>query len=296
MIPYIINVAYSPQRLIDEIYSEFYGLLFDVILFGIVITFIQISRDNNEIISHQLDIIDDFRDWDDAEASYRILGSIRRLQRIKHYSIDLSGCNLKLVTLRNMYFFNSKMNHVNFIGSTLLNIVFSNYKSNGFICGGKGHLLGCSFDNCKIKFNLQNIGIDNCLFKNVNLDRSLFNLKDITLSIFEEVDFSFGTFKVESSNLCEFINCKFDECVINKNWFDELSDPNNNIVGSESILEKYKLVEENQAHQDKIVKVFKLRSKNITEIPEPPVRMIGTDEVDLTVSPWERIGRCQVFK
>lgn len=43
--------------------------------------------------------IEDFRNWKSAEASYRIIGNIKRLNRIGVSDINLSGCYLREMDL-----------------------------------------------------------------------------------------------------------------------------------------------------------------------------------------------------
>ena len=92
ILPKTIGANYKYEDIVEKIYSEIYGLLFDVILFGIIISIYHILTERIKSIEDEIEQIDDFRGWKSNEASHRILGSIKRLQRLNVYKIDLSNC------------------------------------------------------------------------------------------------------------------------------------------------------------------------------------------------------------
>jgi len=78
---------------------ETFGMLLDVLVIGIIILWLSEIRDKRyrrELeIERYKDEIDDYRGWDEKEATFRIVGNIRRLNRKGITEIDLSFCYLK---------------------------------------------------------------------------------------------------------------------------------------------------------------------------------------------------------
>ena len=78
---------------------ETFGMLLDVLVIGIIILWLNEIRDKKrrrelEIQRYQEEI-DDFRGWDEKEATFRIVGNIRRLNKRGVSKIDLSICYLE---------------------------------------------------------------------------------------------------------------------------------------------------------------------------------------------------------
>jgi hypothetical protein len=82
-----------------NIISEVHGLLFDILVFGIMIIvfnrLIEIKRD----IKRWQEEIDDLRYWDEKEATFRIVGSIKRLNKAGVSRIYLYECFLRKAML-----------------------------------------------------------------------------------------------------------------------------------------------------------------------------------------------------
>ena len=77
---------------------ETFGMLLDVLVIGIIILWLNEIRDKKrrrelEIQRYQEEI-DDFRGWDDKEATFRIIGIIKRLNKRGVTEIDLRDCYL----------------------------------------------------------------------------------------------------------------------------------------------------------------------------------------------------------
>jgi len=114
---------------LGNLFAEFHGLAFDLIVFGILIVvynrIIEKRRSREQDIKRWQEEIDDFRHWPAKEAAYRIAGNIRRLNRNGIYEIDLSDCNLSDVVLDNANLSGSNLAYVDFCGAQLLAVDFS---------------------------------------------------------------------------------------------------------------------------------------------------------------------------
>lgn len=114
---YFISKKYFPDYplgFFDQIFVEAHGMLFDIIILGIVFTVVNNIREKKLKIQRHEDEIDDFRHWDEKEASYRIVGNIKRLNKLKKYDLNLRHCFLQNANLGNA---NLKM--ANLVGADL---------------------------------------------------------------------------------------------------------------------------------------------------------------------------------
>lgn len=98
---------------------EAHGMLLDIIIFGLVFTFINLSRSKKLEIQRFKEEIDDFRHWTELVASYRIAGTLRRLNKYKIKYLDLSDCYLKDAQLEKIFLKNAILEKANLEGADL---------------------------------------------------------------------------------------------------------------------------------------------------------------------------------
>jgi hypothetical protein len=94
----------------SDIQVEAHGLLMDVVVFGILILWINKVRDWHNLRLRYHEESDDFRDWKSDEAKYRILGSIKRLVRLGERRIDVNRAYLSGIHLENFSFEDANFN------------------------------------------------------------------------------------------------------------------------------------------------------------------------------------------
>ena len=162
---------------VANILIEAHGMLLDILVFGIIVLYLNSKRDEKSKIQRFIDEIDDFRDWESEEAAYRIRGNIIRLSKLGITEIDLHGCYL------------------------MAKITPSQTPKRKFGLSGI-NLQGSNLDGVKVQFtDLSNADLTNCSFKNADLYNV--NLSHANLS---GVDF-------EGTNLAE---ANFQRAIYNK--------------------------------------------------------------------------------
>lgn len=114
----------------ENVLVEFHGVIFDLLIIGLLLFWLnEKARISNEI-SRYTNEIDDFRGWESEEASRKILGNIRRLNKNGITNIDLHKCylrNIKLGDSKNsINLAGSNLYKTDFQGSTLKNVDFKN--------------------------------------------------------------------------------------------------------------------------------------------------------------------------
>jgi len=157
------------------IYTEAIGMLLDVLFLGIIWSIFEHFRASKLEIKRYLEEIDDFRRWQSDEATFRIVGNIKRLSKLKFTNIDLRYCYLKKAELWNLKI-TSDATGANFIdaklaGSELCNINLS------FAHFEKAHLYESKFNGSDLAFtnfkgaNIKKVDFRGCL----NIDKAFFH-------------------------------------------------------------------------------------------------------------------------
>lgn len=114
---------------LNSILVEAHGLLFDIFVFGILIVFFNKMGERRRNIKRWQEEIDDFRYWREKEATFRIVGNIKRLNRNGNTYIDLYDCflkeaNLSEADLRGAFLFGANLRGANLIRANLRGAVF----------------------------------------------------------------------------------------------------------------------------------------------------------------------------
>jgi len=114
-----------------NILVESHGLLFDILLFGVVIMAFELRESEREQIKRHKEEIDDFRGWNEKEATYRIIGNIKRLNRLGEKDIDLSRTYLVGADLGGLQLDSANLIKANLSGASLKNCSLVGCKLSG---------------------------------------------------------------------------------------------------------------------------------------------------------------------
>lgn len=114
----------------ENLLVEAHGMIFDLLVIGILLVWLNKIGEKRVRIKRYQEEIDDFRHWVNEEASFRIAGDIKRLNKDQIFNIDLYNCYLKNVNLNYVNLTGSNMNYVNLEDSTLQNAILNNVRLN----------------------------------------------------------------------------------------------------------------------------------------------------------------------
>jgi hypothetical protein len=200
----IIFDVLDPDFKIHDILVEFHGLLFDLLILGILLTIYESITFRLETIKRYQEELNDYKFWKTEEAMYRTRGLIKRLVDLKVKELDLSHCYLATDKSLSQY---TEMQKWQFSGTNLYESFF----------------MLANMSNCN--FYISNL--EESSFVNVNLTDCKFGGANLINAKFEK---------------CDFRNAKFDDALVGSEfWFDEM-ERNQNINFGE-IREKYSLYE-----------------------------------------------------
>jgi hypothetical protein len=128
MIPLDFHLLQSEDR--KWLWIEAHSLLFDLLVFGLILLGYTAAKNQWEksrqeekdrqqrVARHQHDI-DDFRAWPEKEATLRIVGAIKRLNREGVSAINLSECHLLEATLLETNLAGANLRKANLAGAKL---------------------------------------------------------------------------------------------------------------------------------------------------------------------------------
>jgi len=94
LLPFSVEAWLSDAEFRVNVLAEVHGVLMDLLLFGCLLLWLDQKADRHRRIERYQNAINDFRGWDTEEATYRIVGNIRRLNRAGAVPDSLSDAYL----------------------------------------------------------------------------------------------------------------------------------------------------------------------------------------------------------
>jgi len=113
-----------------QILAEAHGMIFDIAIIGILLFWLNQNGEIRQRIRMYRDEIDDFRLLESDQAAFRMVGNIKRLNRLKIHEINLVNCYLARTQLNYINLKGSNMNSVNLSNSSLLETNLENTRLN----------------------------------------------------------------------------------------------------------------------------------------------------------------------
>ena len=246
----ILNIAHTlhlgklrEHDFLENILIEAHGMWFDIVILGAILTWYEKATDKRNDIKRLEEEIDDYRNWKEAEATYRIIGCIKRLNRLNVTALKLHGCFLKNANL---------VERVNLTSSEIWESNLEDARLHG------AYLIDCRFNGSNLKSTKFDYATlkeadfhGSCLrkasFKGAWLNSAIFNRADL-----RDVNFQYA-------NIDEAT--EFDEAIVGRlDWVESLTEFN--IQGYKSIVENY-FVESEEYFDTNDERYFIVRSKKM---------------------------------
>lgn len=262
-----------------DVIVESHGVLFDLLVFGILLSVYEALREKKDKIERLHEEIDDYRGWDEKEATYRIVGSIKRLNRLKINKIDISYCylrnanlekvnlqqanledtNLENANLRGAKLQKAKLNGVRFKGAILQGV---NFEKASLLCADlrNTNLQEVNFSSAELFYanfqgadlqetNFEGANLENTNFEEANLERINFISLDTDQESIINLGLKGANFKGANLKGANFKKANLNgvnllEAIIPKDWFKKLKAWQ--VIGREAIIEKYYIDENNR--------------------------------------------------
>lgn len=202
---FVMEFYFKPAFL-ENILVEAHGMIMDIFVIGFIMAWLIKKGEKNRQIQSYIDEIDDFRYWVSEEATYRIRGNIRRLNRNDVANIILTSCYLKGVNLGGVNLQKAHLNKAHLENASLVNINLQD-----------ADLSGANFKNADLAFsNLQYANLQSTDLRFANLfdvDLRHANLENTDLEAANLINAKFSTIE-QFSKAKTLYAAKIDEAVI----------------------------------------------------------------------------------
>lgn len=241
-----------------DLLVEANGMVFDLFVFGILLSVYEALREKKEKIERLHEEIDDFRGWDEKEAMYRIVGAIKRLKKqgvlvseinltngflsnAELSSADLSGANLWGADLTKANLWDANLTGADLTRARLSGAILidANLKSANLSSANLSgaHLL-------KTKFLLAGLSSANLSSADLSwADLTGANLlnADFTGATLFNADFSGANLTGANLTGANLLGANLQDAMVGEGWFEKLEKWV--VIGREEIIEKYQIDE-----------------------------------------------------
>lgn len=226
-----LDIIYKPN--VEDILVEAHGLLFDIVIFGILFTIYEKTRNDSSEVTKLLEELNNIKTLDDKEAVYRKVGIIKKLNKLGLSQIELSGYYLEGAELIGVNLENCNISEANLTNAIISGSSFTNCKfSNSILsnCNASGcQFVDCNFTNC----SLDNIDFSGAKASSTTIISSDFQSSNLSMSNFSDCVLWQCLFKNVEVEYISFERVR----VNNEAWLHELSQQSKN----EKILSSFKI-------------------------------------------------------
>jgi len=202
----------TPGTFFEGISVESIGMLFDIFVLGFIFHYFSNKGERERKIERYLEEIDDLRHWESDEAKFRIMGNLKRLNKLNKFDIDLSMCYLqkaqfhisKISKLDSSKFEKSKLNGACLGYTKFYNCFFNATELKDAI------IMRNEFYKCKFQGTFfEGSGLNESKFVDSNFEMTHFKEADLRNTTFKTCNFDEYDFKNAKLNRAKFINCDF---------------------------------------------------------------------------------------
>ena len=171
----VLDIRYLETSNGRDILIEAHGLLFDIFVFGVLLAYLNKFLEKKQRSERYKEEIDDFRGWEEKEAKYRIVGNIKRLNKLGFGRINLANCYLEGADLHSANLVKSNLRNVDLSGANLV------YADLSYADLSNANLSGANLTHALLRgANLTNAKLIGCQMDYTSLWRALLIEADIS--------------------------------------------------------------------------------------------------------------------
>jgi len=176
------------REFFENVLVEAHGTLLDLLVVGVVLFWFERRRERAESIEEQKTTLADLRYYRGNDASYRVFGTVKRLQSYGISALPLAEAMLNDLEITEIQFYESDLRATNFANSKLKACTFENCRAEAAIFVGArfNHITLKNVSLRRAKFNnavLKGIDFSECQIEGVD-----FTNADLSSAIFRGVD------------------------------------------------------------------------------------------------------------
>jgi len=199
-----------------NIHVELAGAFFDIVIFGIIFYLFQLMFQKKEKIIQLSEQLDDYRDWDEKEAGYRVIGILKRLHKLGIKNVNLSRCHFNDINIIGDV---GKSFGFDFKESDLTDVTFTNIILNGANFNRvDGNLVANFADYCN---NPRTI-FTNCYLSRPSFSKNTFYAFNFNATTFRNAQVIDSQFYYAQFRNCIFDNIKFTNVIFQNSLFQNM--------------------------------------------------------------------------
>ncbi len=213
-------VGLYSREFFENVLVEAHGAIMDLFVVGVVIFWFEKRRANSDTISLHKNTLADLKFYRGTDASYRILGQIKRLLELGVNSFQLPEAALDNIEMSDISLIKSNLRAANFTNTTLSRITLEKCELDAAVFSGS-RFKHVTLKNIKLRrANFQGAKLNGCDFTSCELQRANFTNADLRSAIFKGVDcrgVNFRNADLRSANFIGAINLHPDAFIHAKN-------------------------------------------------------------------------------
>jgi uncharacterized protein YjbI with pentapeptide repeats len=192
---------YNYDNFVSNLMAEAFGTVFDLLVIGIFLLWINKLGEKKILLRGYQEEIDDFRNWANDEAMFKIVGNIKRLNKHKVYELELYECHMRNAKLEYVRLDKSNLNFTDLENANLMGSGLSKIRAN------QVNFTGAKLNDANMSHSL----LTGAVFKDSVAIRS-----DFTGAMLIKADFS-GAFLMEANlSVAQLIEADFTDANLYK--------------------------------------------------------------------------------
>lgn len=192
----------------ENVLVEAHGAIIDLFVVGVVLFWFEKRRGKADTISSHTKTLADLKFYRGSDASYRILGEVKRLLELGVTSFQLPEALLNDVEVSDVTLKNSNLRATNFSNTTLKRVVLENCECDAAIFAG-ARFRHVTLRNVRLRrTKFQNAQLNGCDFSGCEIDMADFTNANLRSAIFRGVDCRGVKFKNADLRSANFIGAK----------------------------------------------------------------------------------------
>lgn len=184
----LLKLYNRDQNWFQGVLIEAHGMLFDIFVLGIIVTWLNQKGETERRVQRYLEEIDDYLESRVSEASFRIVGNIKRLNREGVSRIKLTNACLREAILKHVNLKGANLSHVNLRNANLFRAILTEANLNFAHCRG-AYLLATDFRDANLyRANLSRTILRGANLSGAKLIEANLNGADCRKAIFKNTD------------------------------------------------------------------------------------------------------------
>jgi hypothetical protein len=176
------------REFFENVLVEAHGAVIDLFVVGVVLLWFEKRRNAKDTIKSHTSALADLKFYRGPDASYRIMGEVRRLLKLGVETFQLPEAALNNVEISDVALKNSNLRAANFSNTTLIRMVFENCECDAAIFAG-ARFRHVTLRNTRLRrAKFQDAKLNGCDFSGCEIQMADFTNADLRSAIFRGVD------------------------------------------------------------------------------------------------------------